>query len=367
MPSQDHIDDTLDARHAPAPDSDEKPDHPPKLEGDSWKYALKRAVKEFTADKGTDLAAMLTYFTVLSLAPMLLATFSIITLFLASNAERITSLVEDWVADAVPPDYQELVLDLISTVTGSATGGAIALAIGVVTALWSASAYVKAFSRSANTIYGREEGRGLVKQTGTMLLITLVMIVGVVLILVSLVLDQAVVGGLLGPIAEPLGLTGVLDFMMDAFLPVWAWVKWPFIVALLVLMIAVLYYMAPNVRQPKFTWISVGSVVAIVGIAIAGVGLYFYFAYFAGYSSYGAIGTVMALLFALWIFNIVLILGLEIDAELERARQLQAGIAAEENIQLPPRDTKRVKKMRETRDEMEAEGRELWTMKKDDR
>lgn len=357
--SQDHIDETLDASGAPSPDADRKPDHPPKLDGASWKYALKRAVKEFSADKGTDLAAMLTYYTVLSLAPTLLAIFSIISLFLASNADRITQLVEGWAEESIPAEYQGLVIDLVETVTGSASGGLIALAIGIVTALWSASAYVKAFSRSANTVYGREEGRGLIKQTGTMLLITLTMVVGVVLILVSLVLDESIVGGLLGPIAEPLGLGGVLDFMMGAFLPIWAWVKWPFILVLLIILIAVLYYLAPNVRQPKFTWISLGAVVAIIGIAVASVALYIYFAYFASYSSYGAIGTVMALLFALWVFNIVLLLGVEIDAEVERARELQAGMPAEENIQLPPRGTERVEKMRKTREDLESEGRRL--------
>ena len=102
-----------------------------------------------------------------------------------------------------------------------------------------------------------------------------------------------------------------------------------------------------------------GAVVAIVGIALAGVALYFYLSLFAGYSSYGAIGTVMALLFALWIFNMVLLLGMEVDAELERARELQSGIEAEANIQLPPRDTGRVEKMRQTQEDVESEGRTL--------
>ncbi len=359
MPSQDHIDDTLEAADAPSPESSKKPDSPPKLTGASWKYALKRAVKEFTADRGVDLAATLTYYTVLSLAPALLAVFSILSLFLASNAEEITTLVDGLVSEYVPADYQALVVDLVDTVTGSASGGIIALIIGIATALWSASAYVKAFSRSANQIYGREEGRGLVKQTGTMLITTLAMLLGIVLILVALALSEPLVQGVLGPIAGPLGLEGLLDFSLRTFLPVWAWVKWPVILALLVAMIAILYYLTPNVRQPKFRWISLGAVVAIVGIALAGIALYFYLSLFAGYSSYGAIGTVMALLFALWIFNMVLLLGMEVDAELERARELQSGIEAEANIQLPPRDTGRVEKMRQTQEDVESEGRTL--------
>ncbi|VXB83616.1 YihY/virulence factor BrkB family protein [Citricoccus sp. K5] len=359
MPIKDPIDATIDAADSPEPDHGTKPDDPPKLKGASWKYAFKRALKEFGTDGGTDLAAMLTYYMVLSLAPALLAIFSIITLVLANNAETVTSLVDDLVQQYVPSDYQALVVNLVETMMNSATGGVIALVIGIATALWSASAYVKAFSRCLNTVYGVEEGRGLVKQLGTMLLTTLSLLLGVVLILVSLALSQTLVTGVLGPIAEPLGLNDILTFLTETFLPIWAWVKWPVILALVITMIALLYYLAPNVKQPKFTWIGIGSIVALVGIAIAGVALSIYLTQFAGYSSYGAIGTVMALLFVLWIFNIVLLLGAEVDAEVERARQLQAGIRAEEMIQLPPRDTVKVEKMKKARDQLEADGRVL--------
>ncbi|MCR8669981.1 YihY/virulence factor BrkB family protein [Agrococcus sp. HG114] len=359
MQSSDPIDATLDAADAPDPDHGAKPDSPPKLEGQSWKYALKRALKEFGSDGGTDLAAMLTYYTVLSLAPGLLAVFSIVSLVLANNASIVTQLVDQVVERYVPADYRALVVDLVETLSDSATGGVIALIIGIATAVWAASAYVKAFSRSMNIIYGIEEGRGLIRQTATMLLITLALLVGVFLVLVSLALNEALVGGLLAPLAEPLGLGGFVSFMTGAFLPVWAWLKWPVILALVIAMIALLYYLAPNLQQPKFTWVSIGSVIAIVGIAIAAVALWVYFSFFAGYSSYGTIGTVMALLFALWIFNIVLLLGAEVDAEVERARELQAGIEAESAIQLPPRSTKKVEKKAAARDKLEAEGREL--------
>jgi len=356
---QAHIDDTLDAADAPAPNSEKKPDTPAKLSGSSWKYALKRSGREFISDGGTDLAAMLTYFTVLSLAPSMLAVFSIITLVLANNAEAVTTLVEDFTTTYVPADYQGLVTDLIDTVTGSTTGGVIALLIGVTTALWSSSGYVKAFSRSTNAIYGRTEGRGLIKLTAAMLATTLGLLLGIVLILICLVLNETVVSGLLGPIAQPFGLVGVLNFLMDTFLPVWAWVKWPVILALLIGLIAVLYYFTPNVRQPKFRWISLGSIVAIIGIVLAAGALYLYFSLLGGYSSYGALGGVMALLITLWVFNIVLLLGVEIDAEVERARELQADIAAEDNIQLPPRDTAKVEKQRKVREQLESDGREL--------
>ncbi|MDR7328404.1 YihY/virulence factor BrkB family protein [Corynebacterium guangdongense] len=359
MALEEKIDETLAAADAPAPDSGKKPDSPPRLSGASWKYAAKRSVREFLSDGGTDLAAMLTYFTVLSLAPSTLAVFSIISLVLANNADAVTVLAEDFTAAYIPADYQGLVLDLIDTVTVSTTGGILALIIGVATALWSASAYVKAFSRSANTIYERAEGRGIIKLTGTMLVTTLALLLGIVLILISLIINETVVTGLLGPVAGSLGLTGVLDFLMGTFLPVWTWVKWPVILALLIGLVAMLYYYTPNVRQPKFRWVSIGSIIAILGIILAAGLLYLYFAYVGGYSSYGTVGGVMALLFTLWVFNIVLLLGLEIDAEVERARQLQGDIAAEDNIQLPPRDTAQVEKQRKVRERLTSEGREL--------
>lgn len=251
--------------------------------------------------------------------------------------------------------------------TGSTTGGVIALLIGVTTALWSSSGYVKAFSRSTNAIYGRTEGRGLIKLTAAMLATTLGLLLGIVLILICLVLNETVVSGLLGPIAQPFGVVGVLNFLMDTFLPVWAWVKWPVILALLIGLIAVLYYyFTPNVRQPKFRWISLGSIVAIIGIVLAAGALYLYFSLLGGYSSYGALGGVMALLITLWVFNIVLLLGVEIDAEVERARELQADIAAEDNIQLPPRDTAKVEKQRKVREQLESDGRELRATHNDD-
>ena len=138
--------------------------------------------------------------------------------------------------------------------------------------------------------------------------------------------------GLLAPIAQPLGLTSAVNFLSDTFLPVWAWVKWPVVVLILLVLIATLYYTTPNVQKPRFHLFGPGNIVALVGMVLAAVALSVYFTQFAGYSAYGAIGTIMALLFALWIFNIVLLLGLEVDAEVERARQLEAGLPAEAEL-----------------------------------
>lgn len=359
MPPQEYIDATLRAAAAPAPDHDEKPTRLRSLSAASWRYATKRVIKEFLGEGIIDLAALLTFFTVLSLAPALLVVYSVITLMLSSNAEQITGRVENFVQDYVPANYQDLVLDMIEAVTGSATGGAVALVVGVVIALWTSSAYVRAFSRCTNSIYDRMEGRRFFRKAGAMVLTNVGLLIGVVVILVSLALNATLVTGVLGPIAQPLGLDGVLDYLLRTFLPVWVWVKWPVILGVLMSLVAMLYYFTPNVQQPRFRWLSPGAVVAILGIGLAAAGLYVYFSLFAVYNSYGAVGAIMALLFTLWVFNIVLLLGVKIDVEVERARQLQAGFPAEEDIQLPPRDVFRVLKMKETQEQLTAGAHEL--------
>ena len=330
-----------------------------KLDGAGWKYAITRAFKEFGNDGGTDLAAKLTYFMVLSLAPSLLAVFSILSLVLASNRGAIDDLMAQ-LTGLVPADYQPLVTDLVTTMSESAGGGGIvALVVGILTALWSASAYVKAFNRSVNTVYGFAEGRGFVKLTLNNLLTTLIMIVGIVVVLISLALNRSLVDGLLAPLAGPLGMTGAVNFLSDTFLPIWAWAKWPVVVVILLVLIATLYYTTPNVKKPSFRMFGPGNIFALVGMVLAAVGLSVYFAQFAGYSAYGAIGTIMALLFALWIFNIVLLLGVEIDAEVERAKQLVAGLPAEEAVRLPPKDVSALEKRVEKQTALQERGYEL--------
>ncbi|PNL17246.1 YihY/virulence factor BrkB family protein [Micrococcus sp. FDAARGOS_333] len=327
-----------------------------KLGGAGWKYAFSRSIKTFLNAGGTDLAAKLTYFMVLSLAPALLAIFSIITLVMASNRDVVNDLVQDIVDKNVSPDYAPLVTDLVDNMMNQSTGGVIALIIGIATALWSASAYVKAFNRAANQLYGYEEGRGFVKLTAANLLATLVVLVGIVVVLICLAVNRTLVEGLVRPIAEPLGADDLMGFLTDSFLPIWTWVKWPVIVVLVLLMIAVLYYLTPNVQKPKFTVFGPGNIVAFVGMILAAVALSVYFATLAGYSSYGAIGGVMALLFALWVFNIVLLLGLSVDAEWERAKQLRAGVAAESHLSLPPKDTSALVKKADAQEKLEEAG-----------
>jgi membrane protein len=330
----------------------------PKLSAPTLKYMAKRVLSEFSRDGGTDQAAKLTYFMVLSIAPTLLAVFSLATLLLAGIKDQIADLLVDVVKQAAGGSgmsVEQPVRNTVESLMGSATGGTIALIIGIGTALWSASAYVKAYGRVANQIYEVPEGRGPIRMNGTMLALTLAMILGILLVMVSLLLNASLVEGLLGPIASSIGAQGVLTFLLDSFLPIWAFVKWLVIAFAL---ISLLYWGAPNIDKP-FRFISPGGVFAILGIAVAAVALSIYMGTVAGYSSYGAIGGIMAVLFALWVINIVIILGAEVDAEYERARELEAGKPAEDSLALPMRESSAAEKAEEKREAIVDEGRDI--------
>jgi len=314
------------AATAPDPEDPRKPDSLGDITKPSWRYIALKTVREFTADQATDLAAALTYYGVLAVFPALLAFVSILGLF--GDANDTTGALLDLVGGLVPSSTLEAVKEPILAITSAPAAG-LALIIGIGGALWSASGYVGAFARAMNRIYAIQEGRPVWKLRPITLLVTVLAIVVAVAVAVLLVIS--------GPIAENVaGLLGI----GTVGLTVWNVVKWPILAFFAVLVIAVLYYATPNVKQPTFRWMSVGALVALVVWVVASVGFAFYAANFSSYDeTYGAIGGVIVFLLWVWISNIALLFGAELDAELERGRELQAGIAAEEHIQLPPRDT----------------------------
>ena len=224
------------------------------------------------------------------------------------------------------------------------------LIIGILGALWSASGFVGAFGRAMNRIYSIDEGRPIWKLRPTQLAITVAVVV--------LVVIGALILALSGSVAQTIGnLIG----LGPAVVFIWGIVKWPILAVIAVLTVAILYYFSPNIRQPKFKWTSTGSIIALVVWAVASTAFGLYVGSpFAKYGkTYGALGGVIIFLLWLWITNIALLFGAEWDAEVERGRELQAGIAAEEDIQLPPRDTRQADKKAAKHDEDVAAGRRL--------
>ncbi len=311
---------------APEPDDPRKPDSPPDLTGASRRYVLRKTLREFQHDQVTDLAAALTYWAVLAVAPAALALVSLLSV--VGDGEQVVRDVMDTVGDVAPGLDLAVVEDIVRNLA-SQQGGGLALVVGLLVALWSASGYVNAFSRAMNRIYEVDEGRPVWKLRPAMLLVTLVTLVLVAVTCAAMALS--------GPVAAAIGSAIGLS---DAVVTVWDVAKWPVIVLLVALTIAILYYGTPNVRQPRFRWISVGSFVAILVWAVGTAAFGLYVAFFGSYNeTYGALAGVIVFLLWLWLTNNALLFGAELDAELERARQLQAGMPAEESLQLPPRDT----------------------------
>ncbi|MFJ7288290.1 YihY/virulence factor BrkB family protein [Curtobacterium sp. AB451] len=325
------------AREQQKPDADDprKPDSPSDLTKPTLVYTLKKTLREFSGDQCTDLAASLTYYTVLALFPGLLAVVSI--LGLVSDPKETVETLLDIVTGIGGGQVAELLRDPIEGLVRS-PAAPITFVVGVIGALWSASGYVGAFGRAMNRIYNVREGRPIWKLRPTMLGVTLFTVVLLVVGLLALVS---------GPLARSFGDVIGLGEVAATVLSI---VQWPILLVIAIVVVAVLYYWAPNVKQPKFRWVSGGSILAILILVVASVGFGFYVANFSNYNAtYGSLGGVIVFLLWVWITNNALLFGAEFDAELERGRQLQAGIRAEEDIQLPERDTRQIEKQDEKR------------------
>jgi len=331
---------------APAPEDPRKPDSPDDITRPSWTYVVRKTLREFSRDQCTDLAAALTYYAVLAIAPALLAVVSV--LGLVGNPEKMVADVLKIVGDVGPSSAVDSLKPILDRLTQAPSAG-LALVFGLVLALWSASGYVGAFSRGMNRVYEIDEGRPIWKLRPALLLVTLVLVVIAVVIVAAVVLS----GGVARSVGASIGLKG-------ATVTAWDIVKVPVIVALVVVAIAILYHFTPNVRQPKFRWMSIGALVAIVVWVLASLAFAFYVANFSSYDkTYGSLAGLIVLLLWLWITNLALLFGAELDAELERGRELQGGIEAEQTIQLPPRDTRASKKKQAKREDDVRRGRAL--------
>jgi len=340
------------AATAPHPDDDRKPDAITDLSKQSWKFILRKTLREFSKDQCTDLAAALTYYAVLALFPALLALVSILS-FVGQDQQGTDALMG--IVRDVAPSAANTMQGVVTQLNQSHASGFV-LVIGLLGALWSASGYIGAFGRAMNRIYEIDEGRPFYKLRPVMLLVTLIAVILAALIALALVVS--------GPVARAVGSAIGLG---SAAVTAWNIIKWPVILVVVIAVIAILYYATPNIKQPQFRWISVGAVIAVVVWIVASVAFGFYVANFSSYNkTYGTLAGVIVFLLWLWITNLALLFGAEIDSETERGRQLQAGIAAEETLQLPPRDTKASEKTA-AKDEKEiAEARAIRESAADD-
>lgn len=334
------------AASAPAPEAEGKPDSPTDVTRRGWRVVLRSAVAEFQRDQCTDLAAALTYYSVLSIAPGLLALVSLLGLVGQgqSTVDTMLGLLGQLGQGGVADTLRGPIEDMVKSQAAGFT-----FVIGLLTALSSASGYVGGFGRALNRVYGVDEGRPIWKLRPLNLAVTVGLVLLGGLVLVGLVVT--------GPVTQAIG--DVIGLGEQAA-SVWDLAKWPVILLVVMVMVALLYYFTPNVRQPNFRWVSPGAALAILVWVLASVAFGFYVANFGKYdATYGSLGGVIVFLLWLWITNIALLLGAELDAELERVRELEAGIHAERFLQLPPRDSSGSVKAEEKLEERVAAGREL--------
>ena len=301
----------------------EGPRHPTDLGARSWWGVLKRTVSEFRADNLTDWAAALTYYAILSIFPALIVLVSILGL----AGDSATNTVLDNINELGPGPAQDIVSGAIKEIAASQGTAGVAFVIGLVGALWSASGYVGAFSRASNLIYETEEGRPFWKLRPLQVAMTLVLLLLVAVSAIAVVIS--------GPLASEVGkIFGVEGTAITIF----NIAKWPLIVLVVITMLAILYYGAPNVRHPGFRWITPGGVLALVLWIAASAGFAFYVANFSSYNAtYGSLAGVIVFLVWLWISNCAVLLGAEMNAELERGRELESGVPEEKTIAVEPR------------------------------
>jgi membrane protein len=305
----------------------------------SWMAVLKRTMVEFKQDNLTDWAAALTYYAVLALFPALLALVALVGIF-GQYPQTTDALLN--IARQVSGNDSALngLKDTIDGIVRNKGGAGALLGLGLAGALWSASGYIGAFMRASNAIYEVPEGRPFWKLRPMQVVVTLVIVLLVALLLVALVVT--------GPVARAIGDQIGLG---SAAVTVYQIAKWPIMAGLVLVILAVLYYVAPSARLPRIQWLSPGAVVALVIWIVASAAFGFYVANFGSYNkTYGTLGGAISLLVWMWISNLAVLFGQELNAEIERGRELTAGLPAERELQLAPRGKPK---------DLEAQGAEI--------
>ena len=294
-----------------------------------WWPVLKRTVTEFREDNLTDWAAALTYYSVLAIFPALIVLVSILGLV----GNSATQPLIDNLGTVAPGPAKDIFTSALKNLQGDQGAAGVLFVVGLVGALWSASGYVGAFMRASNAIYDIDEGRPVWK--------TLPVRVSLTLVLLTLLAISTIAVVLTGGLAEKVGdLVGLGSTAVN----VWNIAKWPVLLVVVSFMFALLYWAAPNVKHPGFRWISPGGVLAVVAWLIASGAFGLFVSNFGSYNkTYGALGGVVVFLVWLWISNIVILLGAEFNAELERQRAIEGGMEPPDKEPfVEPRDTRKI-------------------------
>jgi membrane protein len=285
------------------------------LRWSTWRGVLWRSLVGYPKGGCIDFAGAMTYRAVTAMIPSLVVIVSLVNLVTDGQAavDAVVAILRDLGAGSIVANSGlRTVLDSLLVKQGSAS---VLLGSGLFGAIWSGSGYVAAFTRASNRIYGVREGRPWWK----------VQLLQFGLATVALVLLAVEAAGLVisGPLAK---LVGDRVHAGAPFRLAWSAGRWPVLVLIAVVLLSLLFWIAPNVRQPRFRWLTLGGTVALaVWIAVSfGFGLYV--ANFGSYDrTYGSLGAIMVFLVWLYLSNSALLLGVQVNAEVQRGRLIQAG------------------------------------------
>ena len=283
---------------------------------------LKRAVNETRADNITDVAAALAYYTFLAIPSVLLLVIGVFSL--VAGRDAIDTLL-DKLETVVPQETISLLNDSLTRLTENDSGGLVMIIVGAVVALWTVSGAMNALMRGLNVAYERDETRGFVRRRLTAWAMLVFVLLGFALSFGLLVLGPHL-SKWIGDASGQKTLVGV----------VWWVAQWPILIGGLLIAFAGILYLGPNVDHPRWRFLSLGAVVAVL-IWLAASGLFaLYTSKFGSYNkTWGTLSAVVVLLTWFWLSGVALLLGAEINAEAERSRELRRGEPAEVELQAP--------------------------------
>jgi len=286
---------------------------------------FKRAFARFQKDQVTDHAAALTYYALMSLFPALL--FGVALLGFFGQQALVDEAARFLVSVGAPGDTVKSVTKALEGAQESRGTALTALVLALLTSLYGASGAFGAVGRALNTIWRVDEGRGFVKHKAHDIGWTLV-VLGLVLVTAVLV----VLGGALSEfVFNQIGLG-------DTTAAVWRYVRWPAALLAMILIYAVVYFAAPNVEIRRFQWITPGAAFGVVAWLLASAAFFTYVSNFGSYqATYGAFAAAVILLVWLWLSNLVLLFGAELNAVIDLRRSPHLSVRYD-GPPLPPKE-----------------------------
>jgi len=291
----------------------------------SWGALAKRVWKEIQEDEVFGRAAELSYYFLLALFPFLIFLTSIIGMVLGSGTGTRRTLF-DYLARVMPPSAYQLISNTMTEVSAASSGGKISF--GFLAALWAASNGLSAITTSLNTAYDVKETRPWWKQRLTAIGLTVALSVFIILALVL------VVAG--GHIADWLAGT----FGLGSTFPLaWKIIQWPVVLASMIFAFALIYYFAPDLHEQKWTWLTPGSAIGVVLWLLVSIAFRVYLHFFDSYSAtYGSLGAVIILMLWLYFTGTAVLIGGEINSEIEHAAAKQGEPEAKEKGEKAPQE-----------------------------